>query len=61
LDEALTQVSTAFWDNYETRLQEINQADFKATEWDRYLAALTPDLPTLTQDFALLVMAGAAP
>jgi hypothetical protein len=57
--EALTEFSMAFWDDYEAKLNEISQADFQATGWDRHLAALTPDLPTLLQDFALILMSGA--
>ena len=60
-DEAFTEVSMAFFgDDFEAKLDEINQADFEATEWDRHLAAFTPDLPTLIQDFALILMCGTA-
>ena len=51
--EALTEVSMAFWGNYDAPVQAIRRADLTATEWDRHLVAFTPDLPSFLQDFAL--------
>jgi hypothetical protein len=54
--DALTAVSMALWDNYDGSLEEIEQANLAATDWDRRLVALTPDLPSFVQNFILVTV-----
>ena len=55
-DDALVEVSMAFWDDYEATVAAINEANLMSTDWDRYLVGLTQDLPSLLQDFALIAI-----
>jgi len=54
LNDAVVEVSMAFWDDYETTVEAINSANLVSSDWDRYLVGLTPDLPSFLQDFAVV-------
>jgi hypothetical protein len=54
LGDALVEVSMAFWDDYEATIAAINEMNLTSTEWDRYLVSLTPELPSMLQDFAVM-------
>ena len=56
--DEMTSVSMAYWHNYEATIAEIGRADLAATEWDRHIVSLTPDLPTLLQNFVLSDLLG---
>jgi len=56
LSEALTDVSMAFWNDYEATIDEIRRADLTATDWDRRVVAFFADLPWLLQGHALTVL-----
>ena len=57
----MTDISMAFWDDYEGALAGINRADIMASVWDKQVAAFTPDLPSLLQDFvSMTVLRGEA-
>lgn len=58
--EAVAKVSMAHWSNYETTVHDVNRANLIETEWDRYLANLTPDLPSYLRDFAVSLLRGEA-
>lgn len=53
---AMTEIAMAFWDDYEAALADINSADITATDWDRQVAAFTPDRPSLLQDFVSMTV-----
>lgn len=55
-DAAMTEISMAFWDDYEASLASINRADITATDWDKQIASFTPDLPSLLQDFVSMTV-----
>jgi hypothetical protein len=54
--DVVADISMAHWSDYDALLEELRRVDLQATEWDRYLVSLTPDLPTLAQDFAFGVL-----
>lgn len=56
VDHAMAEVSMAFWDAYERTIEDIRRADTARSEWDRHLIALTLDLPSLLQDFAIATL-----
>jgi hypothetical protein len=58
--EAITKISMVHWSNYETTIHDVDRANLIATEWDRYLANLTPDLPSYLRDFAVSLLRGEA-
>lgn len=58
--EALTKLSMVRWSNYEATVHDVNRANLLETEWDRYLANLTPDIPFYLQDFAVSLLRGEA-
>lgn len=58
--DAITKVSMVYWSDYETTVHDVSRAKLIETEWDRYLANLTPDLPTYLRDFALSLLRGEA-
>jgi hypothetical protein len=58
--EAITKVSMAHWSDYETTVHDVDRVKLTETEWDRYLANLTPDLPSYLRDFAVSLLRGEA-
>ena len=53
---AMTDISAVFWDDYEATLAGISRADITTTDWDKQVAAFTPDEPCFLQDFVSMTV-----